>query len=105
MGSWPGMVSLRARVPDAASRLPWPQLRRPAAAVALAMGGGAGLGLLWSLRPGPLALAAVVVGAALVAWCAVNLLAPALEGDAAARAEAAQLRAFRQEIVTTVSHE
>jgi signal transduction histidine kinase len=100
------MLTLRGRVPGAAAfRVRWGRLGRPAAAVTVAMAGAAGLALLWSARPGAPALVMALVGAPLVGWAAVNLLAPALEGDAAARQEAEQLRAFRHEIVTTVSHE
>jgi signal transduction histidine kinase len=99
------MLSLRAHLPDAASRVPWARLRRPFAAIAVAMAGGAALAAVWSLGPGVVALVIVAVGVVAVGWAALNLLTPALEGDAAAREEAEQLRAFREEIVTTVSHE
>lgn len=99
------MLSLRAHLPDAASRVTWTRLRRPVAAIALAMAGGAALAAVWSLGPGVIAFVVVSIGVVAVGWASLNLLAPSLEGDAAAREEAEQLRAFREEIVTTVSHE
>ena len=97
------MLDQRAQSPDGPAR--WHAARRPAAALAVAMAGGALLAALWSLSPGILAAAMVLIGAPAVGWVAFRLLKPAFQGDAAAREEAAELQSFREEIVTTVSHE
>src|SRR5205807_1925039 len=101
MGSWVKMLTFRAHF----SGLRWSELRKPLVAVAVAMVGGAGLAALWSFHPGLPSLVVVMAMAVAVGWLSLGLVAASLEGDAAARDEAEQLRTFRQEIVATISHE